>query len=63
VPEVPGERAEDRRVDPIELLVGEGLDEPKRPLAGLGEARGDSLFGGRSGEGDWRRLPISAAVQ
>ena len=43
VAEVPGERAEDRRVDRVELLVGERLDEPERAFAGLGEAVGDAL--------------------
>jgi hypothetical protein len=43
VAEVPGERAQDRRVDPVELVVGERLDQEKRPLPGLGQAFGDRI--------------------
>ena len=58
VAEVPGERAEDRRVDRVELLVGERLDEPEGPLARLGEAVGDALVDvGRSGRRDVLSLP------
>jgi hypothetical protein len=43
VAEVPGERAEDRRVDGVELLVGERLDQEEGPLPRLGEALGDGV--------------------
>ena len=43
VAEVPGKRAEDRRVDGVELLVGERLDQQEGALARLGEAVGDPL--------------------
>ena len=36
VAEVPGQGAEDRRVDAVQLLVGERLDEPKGPSSRLG---------------------------
>jgi hypothetical protein len=58
VTEVPGKRAEDRRVDGVELIVCQGLDEPQRALAGLGEAFGDALVDlGRCGRRDWSSLP------
>jgi hypothetical protein len=41
--EVPGERAEDRRVDPVQLIVGKRLDQEKGPLPGLGQAFGDRI--------------------
>jgi hypothetical protein len=44
VAEVPGKRAEDRRVDGVELLVGQRLDQPQRALASLGETVGDALI-------------------
>jgi hypothetical protein len=43
VAEVPGERAEDRRVNVVELLVGERLDQQQRPLARLRETIGDPM--------------------
>jgi hypothetical protein len=58
VAEVPGKRAEDRRVDRVELLVGERLDEPESALACLGEAFGDALVDlGRCGRRDCLSLP------
>jgi hypothetical protein len=61
VAEVPGERAEDRRVDPIELVVGERLDKEERPSAGLGETVRDPLLirgvSPSRREGDPNRLP------
>jgi hypothetical protein len=58
VAEVPGERAEDRRVDGVELVVGERLDEPEGALASLGEAVSDALIDvGRSGRRDDLSLP------
>jgi hypothetical protein len=41
VPEVPGERAEQRRVDVVELLVVELLDEEQSPLPRFRQPLGD----------------------
>jgi hypothetical protein len=43
VTEVPGERAEDRRVDGVELLLAQRLHQQERAPAGLLETRGDSV--------------------
>jgi hypothetical protein len=43
VAEVPGERAEDRRVDGVELLLAERLDQQQGALARLGETVPDPL--------------------
>jgi hypothetical protein len=43
VPEIPGERAEDRRVDAVELVVVERLDQQQGAFARLREAVGDLL--------------------
>jgi hypothetical protein len=57
VAEVPGERAEDLRVDRVELLVGERLDQKQGPLACVGEAIGDPLLEiGLGGERDQDNL-------
>ena len=45
VAEVPGERAEQRRVDPVELLVVERLDQLQGPPARLGETFRDRFLG------------------
>ena len=45
VAEVPGQRAEDRRVDAVELLVVERLDQLQRARARLGEAFRDRCLG------------------
>ena len=44
VAEVPGQRREDVRVDAVELVVGERLDQPQRHLARLGEALRDLVL-------------------
>ena len=59
VAEVPGERAEDRRVDGVELLVGERLDQEEGPLARLREAVGDLL----AQVGLGRRRDVEKATQ
>ena len=41
--EIPGERAQDRGVDRVELLLGERLDQQEGPLARLLETVGDPL--------------------
>jgi hypothetical protein len=41
VPEVPDQRAEDRGVDAIELLVAERLDQEERVTACLSEPLGE----------------------
>ena len=41
VAEVPGERAEDRRVDGVELLLAELLDQQQGALARLAQPFGD----------------------
>ena len=57
VAEVPGERAEDRRVDPVELLVVERLDQLQGPLPRLGETLRDRFLGaGRHLGGDAKTL-------
>jgi hypothetical protein len=43
VPEVPDQRAEDRRVDAVELLVAERLDQLQGALPRLGQPLGDSF--------------------
>lgn len=43
VPEIPGEWAEDRGVDPVELLLVERLDQQKRPLPRLRQSFGDAV--------------------
>ena len=45
VAEVPGQRAEDRRVDGVELLVVERLDQRKSALARLGKPFRDRCLG------------------
>ena len=45
VPEIPGQRAEQRRVDAVELLVVERLDQLKRRAARLGETFRDRFLG------------------
>jgi hypothetical protein len=44
VAEVPGERAQDVRVDGVELVVGQRGNQRKGALAGLGEALGNPLL-------------------
>jgi hypothetical protein len=41
VTEVPDQRAEDRRVDAVELLVGERLDQPEGVNACFSEPLGE----------------------
>jgi len=41
VPEIPDQRAEDRRVDAVELLVGERLDQPEGVTACLSQPLGE----------------------
>jgi hypothetical protein len=41
VPEVPGERAENRRPDPVQLLVVERLDQRQGPLSRFAKRVGD----------------------
>ena len=60
VAEVPGERAQDRRVGAIQLFVRQGLDEHQRSLACLGKSRGDPIPAGGGGQRDVRRLPAGA---
>jgi len=61
VAEVPSERAEDRRVDLVELLVGERLDEEERPPPCLLQTFGGALVEiGRDGRRDSPRLQSSA---
>jgi hypothetical protein len=43
--EVPGERAEDRRVDRVELGVAQLRDQRERAAAGLLEPVGDLVLG------------------
>jgi len=45
VAEVPDQRAEDRRVDPVELLLAQGADQLQRALTCLGEAVRDRVLG------------------
>jgi hypothetical protein len=45
VAEVPGQRAEDRRVDAVELLVVEGLEQLQGAAACLAEAFSDRVLG------------------
>jgi hypothetical protein len=47
VAEVPGQRAEQRRVDVVELLVVERLDQLQRACAGLGETLRDRTLEAR----------------
>ena len=55
------ERAEDRRVDAVELLVGERLDQQQGPFPRLGQAVGDPLLEvGLRRRGDDERLPATA---
>ena len=57
VAEVPGQRAEDRRVDAVELLVVERLDQLQGAPARLGEALRDRFLGaGRHLGGDAETL-------
>jgi hypothetical protein len=62
VAEVPGEGAEDRRIDPVELVVGERRDEGQRPLPRLGEAFGEPLLADGGGERDRSRLPVPSSI-
>jgi plasmid stabilization system protein ParE len=64
VPEVPGQRAQDRRVDRVQLLVVERRDQRQRPLARLGESVRDRCLGlGGNVGGDGKTLtPISTAL-
>jgi hypothetical protein len=61
VAQVPGQRAEDRRVDTVELLVVERLEQLQCEPARLGEALRDRFLGAwRHLGGDWETLAISA---
>ena len=63
VAEVPGERAEQRRVDRVELLVAELLDQQQGALARLAQSFGDRVLRlCRGGRRDSRRLPGCAHV-
>jgi hypothetical protein len=62
VAQVPRERAEDRRIDAVELVVGQRRDESERPLPRLGEAFGEPLLAGGGGERDRSRLPIPSSI-
>jgi hypothetical protein len=58
VAEIPSQRAEDRRVDRVELLLGERLDQEQGPLPRLLEAIGDPFAQiGLRGRRDTGRLP------
>jgi hypothetical protein len=46
VAEVPDQRAEDRRVDAVELLLGERLDQQEGSFARLGKPLGDRFVPG-----------------
>jgi hypothetical protein len=61
VAEVPGERAEDRGIDPIQLTLVERLDQRERTLASFGEPVDDPLLdAGVGGDRDGDRLPTGA---
>ena len=63
VAQVPGQGAEDRRVDAVQLLVGERLDEPESSPSRLGQALRDRiLLGGLDRGCDGDRLTSTPAA-
>ena len=62
VAQVPRQWAEDRRIDAVQLLVGERLDEPEGSPSRLGQALRDRiLLGGLDRGGDGDRLTSASA--